>query len=207
MKCIVSSVLALAVAASAGASPTISASNEKSASTIEKTVNGVKQAASAANVSVARVGANTNEGPYTKAMVTISRTVNGVERVLGSKVVSVTESVAQYSDSVEYVGQCTKEGNKEPECTTQSTPVGMLAHVQYVGTPKGGAPVYHVSLGWRELVSLNNVGSDGAVIQIPEVSSHEVTLSSVSYKKPMEYTSLSQGDGVNENTIMRVKLM
>lgn len=192
MKCIVSSVLALAVAASASASPAIPASNEKSALTIEKTVNGAKQ---------------TSEGPYTKALVTISRTVNGVERVLGSKVVSVTEGVSQYSDSVEYVGQCTKEGNKEPKCTTQSTPVGMLAHVQYVGTSKDGAPVYNMSLGWRELVSLTNVDSDGAVIQIPEVSSHEVTQSSVSYKKPMEYTSLSQGGGVNENTIMRVKLM
>lgn len=198
-------MLALAVCASVHASE----SNEKDVR-IEKTFNGIKQTADRNGLSVSRVGPSTEDigqGPYTQARVTVFQNINGDEKVLASKIIPLNQSTAQYSDSVDYISECVKREGKAPKCTTASTPVGVMAHVQYKGTPKNGAPLYRVALGWRVLEQLNKFhteeGPDFAV-DLPSVGSREL-LQDIAYKQPIEFGAGGIKD-VKDTTTLRLEL-
>jgi len=192
----VAAMLALAVCASVHASET-NDKNEKDVR-VEKTLNGVKQSSDRNGLSVTRVGPITEDveqGPYTQARVTVFQNIDGEEKVLASKIVALTQSEAQYSDRVDYIGECTKDEGKEPKCTTASTPIGLMAHVQYKGTPKNGVPLYRVALGWRVLDQLSKFQpeEDAAYsIELPQVGSREL-LQDVAYKQPIEFKGHSDG--------------
>jgi len=197
-------LLALAVCASAHASQT----NEKDIR-VEKTLNGIKQSADRNGLLVTRVGPSTEDvgqGPYAQARVTVFQNVNGEEKVLASKIVPLNQSNAQYSDSVDYIGQCTKDEGKEPKCTTTSAPIGLMAHVQYKGTPKNGVPLYRVALGWRVLDRLSKFSPEEDAtysIELPQVGSREL-LQDVAYKQPVEFKGYSDG---KTDTIMRLEML
>lgn len=202
-------MLALAVCASAHASE----SNDKNDKDVrvEKTLNGVKQSSDRNGLSVTSVGPSTEDveqGPYTQARVTVFQNINGDEKVLASKIVPLNQSEAQYSDSVDYIGECTQEEGKEPKCTTASTPVGVMAHVQYKGTPKNSAPLYRVALGWRVLEQLPKFSSEdnsALSIDLPNIGSREL-LQDIVYKQPMEFGSGGVKDTKNA-TIFRLELL
>lgn len=196
-------MLALAVCASAHASET----NEKEIR-VEKTLDGIKQTADRNGLSVTRVAPSDQieQGPYTKARVTVFQNINGDEKVLASKIFPLNQSEAHYSDSVDYIGECTKMENEEPKCTTASTPVGVMAHVQYKGTPKNSDPLYRVALGWRVLEQLPHFQpEEGAAfsIDLPNIGSREF-LQDIAYKQPVEFQGYSDGKTV---TIMRLELL
>lgn len=198
---VIAAMLALAVCASVQASET----NEKEVR-VEKTFNGIKQTADRNGLSVTRVAPSTDmkPGPYTKARVTVFENINGEEKVLASKIVALEQSDAHYSDSVDYIGECVKMENEEPQCTTASTPVGLMAHVQYMGTPKNSAPVYRVALGWRVLNALPKFKNDaGVVVDLPNIRSREF-LNEVAYTKPVEFKGFNDEKA---DTILRVELL
>lgn len=197
-------LLALAVCVSAHASQT----NEKDIR-VEKTLNGVKQSADRNGLSVTRVGPSTEDvgqGPYTQARVTVFQNVNGEEKVLASKIVALNQSEAQYSDSVDYIGECIKGEGKETQCTTASTPIGLMAHVQYKGTPKNGLPLYQVALGWRVLEQLSKFTPEEDAtysIDLPRVGWREL-LQDIAYKQPIEFKGYSDG---KTDTVMRLEML
>lgn len=201
---LMAALLALAVCASAHASQT----NEKDIR-VEKTLNGVKQTATRNGLSVTPVEPRTKgvkQGPYTKARVTVFENVNGEEKVLASKIVPLNQSEARYSDSVDYIGECTKDEGKEPKCTTASAPIGLMAHIQYKGTPKNGVPLYRVALGWRVLEQLKKFHTEedpDFAVDLPNIGSQEL-LQDIAYKQPIEFKGYSDG---KTDTVMRLEML
>lgn len=198
-------MLALAVCASAHASE----SNEKDVR-VEKTFNGIKHTADRNGLSVTRVGFSTEDvgqGPYTQARVTVFENTDGEQKILASKIVALNQSDARYSDSVDYIGECTKMENTKPKCTTASTPVGVMAHVQYMGTPKNSDPLYRVALGWRVLEKLPTFQSqeEGLVVDLPNIASREF-LQNISYKQPVEF-GVGDVKDTKKTTVLRLELL
>lgn len=205
MKLIATTMLAFAVSSSVCASNRI---DEKGEVRIETNFNSVQHTADNNGLLATHVEPkkfDLGQRPYTLARVTVFRSVNGEEKVLASKIVPLDQSIQNYSGSMDYIGECTKMENKEPNCTTASTPIGLMAHVQYISTPKNSAPVYRIALGWRVLERLSKfeIEDSGFSIEMPEISSREI-LDEVVYKKPIEFKGY---DDQNINTVMRLELM
>lgn len=200
----IATILALALSASVCASDQ---TPEKGEIRVEKTFNGVKQTLDKNGLSVARVGPgseNIEQGPYTQARVIVFQYVDGKEKVLASKIVPLNQSIHNYSDSVDYIGDCSKMENEEPKCTTSSAPIGLMADVQYMGTPKNSAPVYRAALGWRALSSLQKFEDDsGMSIDLMNINSREF-LNEVAYTQPVEFKGFQDG---KIETILRLELL
>ena len=137
----------------------------------------------------------------------VVKEVDGVEKVVGSKIVPISNtSPAKYSDTAEYIGECVKtEGETASECTSKSTPIGMLAQINYQGGTLD-SPVYKVNVAWRELVALNSFDQNDMAIYVPEVKEN-LFLQTVKYTKPFELKGSVVNKGHSESMIVRVTLM
>lgn len=144
--------------------------------------------------------------PYSRAHVTVFKQLDGVEKVLGSKIVSVfDESVPQYSDTADYMNECTTF-KKESKCSIESASIGVLARVTYEGGALT-APFYKINVGWQELVDLSSFEEDGVAIDLPTVINHSFA-QRIEYTQPVEFkANVSSKTSLQDNIIVRVKLI